>query len=651
MILTDLFKDFFKNLTPEQFRAIITIVIVLVALLIFTIVWLVKMPSLNTKARKVGDGQHGNARWITPKEKKKAYKKIEYDVESWRKGENLPPPKNAGVIIDMERKNDKIYAFVETHDVHVGMFAGTSAGKTAHFLYPNLEYACACGMSFFTTDTKGDLYRNYGFVAKTYYGYNVSVLDLRNPVISNGNNILAQVNKYMDFSKDLENDEAERLAAKAKAEKYAAMISENIVRSDRNQNYGANQYFYDAATGLLTATILLTSEFGEKEERHIASVFTLLTELLEQVKKGKDQYELRLNGILRRLPVEHRARLCAIAATKGGENTNMSVVTTALTKLIRFNDSEMEQMLCFENDIDIEKFCKEKSAIFVVLPEEDPTKYFLVSLLIQQFYRECLIYANSLNNRLPKRVIFYLDEIGTIPKIEGLDMMFSAMRSRNMLAVPIIQDPAQFEDKYGEKSAQTIKSNIACVLYGGFAPESKLAHNISKALGNVTVSTGSVSRNSFKVFETNISTQMTGKPLISEEELNRFKTGEFIVRRSGQYPMKAKLELFLDWGITFPEQLIPKEKKLRPVKYLKAQDLELRILNKYPSPPQPPQKQKFKHPGRPTVVEYQQDSKSIQDMMQIPADSVTAAVCEYEGTSENQNKKSSKLTKKSDIKV
>lgn len=645
MTLTDLFKGFFKNITPEQKTALIQLAVVLFILLILIIVMIIKMPSLNTKARKVGDGQHGDARFITTREKKKAYKNIEYDVASWRKGENLPPPEKAGIIIDMKRSGKKITAYIEPHDVHVGMYAGSGAGKTAYFLYPNLEYACACGMSFFTTDTKGDLYRNYGYIAKTYYGYNVSVLDLRNPIISTGNNILAQVNKYMDLSKNLNLPETERLAAKAKAEKYAALIAENIVKSDRKQNYGANQYFYDAATGILTSTILLVSEFGEKDERHIASVFTLLTELLEQVKVGKDQTELRFNGIIRRLPVEHRARLFATAAIQSSDNTKMSVVTTALTKLISFIDSENEQMLCFENEIDIEKFCREKSAIFVVLPEEDTTKYFLVSLLVQQFYRECLIYADSLGGKIPKRAIFFLDEIGTIPKIEGFDMMFSAARSRNLVFVPILQSPSQLEDKYGEKASEVINSNLACILYGGFSPENKLASKVSKALGNVTVATGSVSKNSFKVFETNISTQMTGKPLMSEGALNRFKTGEFIVRRSGQYPMRTKLELFLNWGISFPEQLIPKEKKLRPVKYLSARNLELRILKTYSMS----QQQKFTHPGRPTVIEHNQESKMIQDM-QIPADSVTAAVYEYEETNA-EKQKPSKLTKKSDIKL
>lgn len=108
--------------------------------------------------------------------------------------------------------------------------------------------------------------------------------------------------------------------------------------------------------------------------------------------------------------------------------------------------------------------------------------------------------------------------------------------------------------------------------------------------------------------------------------------------------MKAKLELFLNWGITFPEQLIPKEKKLRPVKYLSAHNLELRILKAFP----PPLQQKFTHPGKP-IANEKREEKIIQDM-QIPADSVTAAVREYEETNA-EKQKPSKLTKKSDIKL
>lgn len=77
-------------------------------------------------------------------------------------------------------------------------------------------------MSWLSTDTKGDVCRNYGNVAKQY-GYNVSVIDLRNPTRSNGNNLLHLVNKYMDLY------QADgKLVYKAKAEKYAKIISKPL---------------------------------------------------------------------------------------------------------------------------------------------------------------------------------------------------------------------------------------------------------------------------------------------------------------------------------------------------------------------------------------------------------------------------------------
>ena len=97
-----------------------------------------------------------------------------------------------------------------------------------------------------------------------------------------------------------------------------------------------------------------------------------------------------------------------------------------------FLDSEMDQILCFESTLDTETFCREKSAIFIVLPEEDNTKYFMVSLFLQQLYREMLTIADEHGGKLPNRVMMFADEIGTIPKIESREMMFSAGRSRRI---------------------------------------------------------------------------------------------------------------------------------------------------------------------------------------------------------------------------
>lgn len=161
---------------------------------------------------------------------------------------------------------------IDTGDVHTLMIGAAGVGKTAYWLYPCIEYACASGMSWLSTDTKGDIMRNYGQIAKDY-GYHVSVIDLRNPTKSNGNNLLHLVNKYMDLYKK----HPDKLVYKARCEKYAKIISKTIILSGMDAaSFGQNAYFYDAAEGLLTATILLVAEFCKPEQRHIVSVFKII---------------------------------------------------------------------------------------------------------------------------------------------------------------------------------------------------------------------------------------------------------------------------------------------------------------------------------------------------------------------------------------
>ena len=140
--------------------------------------------------------QNGTARFATKKEIAETYVQVPYEPELWRRGENLPAAQ--GLVLGSMERAGKLYALVDTGDVHCLMIGAAGVGKTAHFLYPNIEYACACGMSFLTTDTKGDLYRNYAGIAKKYYGYHTAVIDLRNPTRSDSDNMLHLVNKYMD---------------------------------------------------------------------------------------------------------------------------------------------------------------------------------------------------------------------------------------------------------------------------------------------------------------------------------------------------------------------------------------------------------------------------------------------------------------------
>ncbi|MCQ4022392.1 MULTISPECIES: type IV secretory system conjugative DNA transfer family protein [unclassified Ruminococcus] len=532
----------------------------------------------NIKSRTVGDGQHGTARWATKREIRKTYRHIPFTPEQWREqakngkapttaeGEPLPQ----GIVVGCTGNTT---AMVDTGDVHALMIGAAGVGKTAYWLYPCIEYACASGMSWLSTDTKGDIMRNYGQIAKDY-GYHVSVIDLRNPTRSNGNNLLHLVNKYMD----LYQANPDKLVYKARCEKYAKIISKTIILSGMDAaSFGQNAYFYDAAEGLLTATILLVAEFCRPEQRHIVSVFKIIQELLAPSgKKGKNQFQ----QLMEMLPNDHKAKWFAGAALNTAEQSMASVMSTALSRLNAFLDSELEQILCFDTEIDAEKFCKEKSALFIIMPEENPATFFMISLIIQQLYREILAVADENGGKLKNRCVFFCDEYGTLPKIESAEMMFSASRSRRLQIVPIIQSFSQLEKNYGKEGAEIIVDNTQLTIFGGFAPQSSSAETLSKALGSRTVMSGSVSRSKNDPSE---SLQMIERPLMTPDELKSMPKGQFVVMKTGFYPMKVKLKLFFKWGIQFDEKHpyeIPDQGN-RKVEYAAKKDILDGIVKKY----------------------------------------------------------------------
>lgn len=564
-----------------QTQLIGIIIMSVVFILLAVLVYCSNNYSLNgIKKKTVGQGQYGTARFSTNSEIKKTYVQIPFDVKNWRQGKNLPSIQ--GTVVGCKTKGKQTYALIDEGDVHTMMIGAAGVGKTAFFLYPNIEAACASGMSFLSTDLKGDVFRNYGSIAKKYYGYNVSVIDLRNPTRSDENNMLHLVNKYMDIYKA----DKSNLSAKAKAEKYAKITAKTIINIGGGDysSMGQNAFFYDASEGLLASLILLIAEFGDKDERHIVSVFKLIQDLLEPAAESKksDKGQAKpKNGfriLMEKLPDEHKAKWLAGSALFAADQAMMSIISTALSRLNSFIDSELEQILCFGTAIDAEKFCSEKSAIFIVLPEEDISKYFMVSLIIQQLYREILVIADENGGRLKNRVMFFCDEFGSFPKIEGAEAMFSASRSRRISIVAIIQSFAQLDKNYGREGQEIITDNTQLTIFGGFAPNSQSAEILSKALGEQTVLSGSVSHGRDK----SQSLQMIGRPLMTPDELKSMPKGQFIVMKTGTHPMISPLKLYFKWGIKFEEPYMLADKGARKVTYMNKEKLMREAEMKYP---------------------------------------------------------------------
>ena len=574
----------------------------------------------NFKSKTVGDGQHGTARWATPKEIHTTYHVVPFRPHRWRKGENLPTEQGiilgsmggrkrkskGGILLQTSRKlleklrrpvegkrktkkkskalskvkkmieeQRDIRALVDSDDVHCLMIGASGVGKTAFFLYPNLEYACACGMSYLALDTKGDLARNYGCIASKYYGYQVTVIDLRNPTCSDGFNFLTLVNHYMDRVKRDSND----LTARAKAENYAKILAKTIVSPEGSSQYGENAFFYESAEGVLAAVVMLLAEFilPEKdgtEKRHIVSAFKLVQDLLAAPGGGRGKNGFHV--LMDMLPSVHKARWVAGAALTAADQAMASVMSTVLSKLNAFLDSELEQVICRDNPIDAERFASSKCAIFVVIPEEDPTKNFIASLMIQNLSRELFSVTDENRGRLKNRVVIYADEFGTMPPFDVLSL-FSAGRSRGLTLVPIIQSLAQLEKNYGKEGAEIVCDNCQDTIFGGFAPQSKTAEALSSALGSRTVLSGSVSQGK----ESSQSLQMIERPLMTPDELKSIPKGEFVVMKTGTHPMQTRLRLFLDWGITFEKGCPTLEPVVRRVAYAGCEELIANIRKQY----------------------------------------------------------------------
>ena len=205
----------------------------------------------------------------------------------------------------------------------------------------------------------------------------------------------------------------------------------------------------------------------------------------------------------------------------------------------------------------------------------------MISLIIQQRYREILAVADENGGKLKNRCVFFCDEFGTLPKIESAEMMFSASRSRRLQIVPIIQSFAQLEKNYGKEGAEIIVDNTQDTIFGGFAPNSSSAETLSKALGSRTVMSGSVSRSKNDPSQ---SLQMIERPLLTPDELKSLPKGDFIVMKTGVHPMRVHLKLFFKWGIELDDEhpyAVPDQGN-REVKYADKKEIQDSIIEKYP---------------------------------------------------------------------
>lgn len=528
----------------------------------FGIVWLNLTPRLDVRAKKVGDGQHGTARWATDAERHQNYTRVTFGHE-----------KIPGIVVGIEGNA----WLIDTSDSNALLLASPGGGKTKTMLIPTIYYNAAVekrtkkGASLLLTDCKGEELRSSANMLEAN-GYKILFLDFRHPLNSFWFNLMVEVNRYMDKYKAAASD-AEKLIAYARAEKFAKMVANSIVNNmgtaDRSE---ASEFFKDTAQGLVSALILLVSEYGDENERHIISVFKLIIELNGLTDDSSDTLQKnKLKGLLEKIDND-RIRDFAGASITADVRTSMNIFSSALSKLLAFIDAELEQMVCRHspeiNDVD---FIKHPTAIFLICPDEDKTRHFFASLFIRYFVTALITQAEENGGELSREVLALWDEMGQMPAVKDVDSIFTAFRSRKGRFLIALQSYAQLEETYGKSKAKIIKEACQILMFTGISPNSRETLNeLSEVLNKQTVQSGGVTLRAGNYIKNDANYQMVGKPLMSVSDITTLPKFDWIVQRSGAFPIRTHLPLYWDYLKKYPDYKVTLEADIIPVMSLSA---------------------------------------------------------------------------------
>lgn len=522
-----------------------------------------KEKKLNSvQAKNIGNGQHGNSMFLSQKQFEE-----EFTVED--QGRN-----KRGIILGYTQNNNFI---LDDSDKNIQLIGPPGTGKSKSFYEPNLAYNLDVhkntgdGYNIFTIDLKGDQTNKFAQLYKDN-GYNVTVINFRNPFNSEGYNPLDIINFYMDKALKYSENDKEYILNYSKSEKYSKILSDSITSSSEGQSESSSsEYFTTTSSGLLTGIILIVSEYGKTmEERTLISVFELLMEAnqydIDDSEIQKSKLVALLDGIKKR---RVRAKFHTSAATAADAKTSMNIFSSALQKMLSFMTQETEQILIRSNEIlgNLKDYVNKPTIIFLILPDEDETKDFFASLITKTLYNNLIEIAHdNYNGVLPRQWLALEDEAGNFPAIKKKDRIITAVRSRNIKVISAYQNDHQIKRVYGDKIADVIEAGYQTVLTASLSPKDvKGKENMSKRLGKKTIlsastTSGTSSQMSSISSTTSSSTTYTmmGKNIMEIDEITKLKVGEWIIEKVNlPNPIKTKLKVVDEfWNIKETEYSI-----------------------------------------------------------------------------------------------
>lgn len=468
--------------------------------------------------KRIKSNEFGSSDFATMKEIKKHF-------TTWHFGKEN---KIGGMVVSI--KDNKYY--VDTSSNHTLIVGNTGSGKTVSVILPLIFNLADSNESMIINDVKGELYKNsYDYLKKK--NYDIKVINLRdtdNSDFWNPLTIAYQYYKEKNYEKEIEtiND-------------LSNAICEDVTSRDK--------YWQESSSSVLSALSLALIEDAKREEQvHFHSIYNLLVE--HGAKKYGDQNSL--DKYFSERPFGDVAKNLYSTGNFARGETRATIFSILAAKLRIFGDTGVSYMTS-RTSFNIRDIGKKKTAIFLIIPDEKISRHFIGSLFINQVYQVLVEEAQKYNNgTLPIRVNFILDEFSNMVKISEFSKKLTVARSRNVRFYLVIQDFNQLQENYKE-SAGTIKSNTSNWVYLS-TNDYNTAHELSNRIGKYTIATtrtSSSNRYGKNDFNLSSDTSLTGRDLITADELINFKVGEAIILRTRMSPIKTNLKQISEYPFKY----------------------------------------------------------------------------------------------------
>ena len=470
---------------------------------------------------KSGSNEYGSAMWAKNKELKK--------FKVWNIGSNI---KSGGIIVT-NKKNKFYYDDSSNHNLVIG---STGSGKTVSTIMPLIFNLADASESMIINDSKGELLRKSNdYLLKKEY--KIKVINLRNPSNSNYWNPL-----YLPYKYYKENN----------IEKTVELIND-FSYSLCQEVSARDPYWSESSSSVLSGLCLaLIEDSKDKNEVHFNSIYNLLVEhgpktLISKKNSLDDYFDNKKLGNLAK-------NYYATGGFAKGE-TRATIFSVLSSKLKIFNDVGISLMTS-NTDFELEDIGKEKTAVFLVIPDEKESRHILGSLFVDQAYQSLVKVAQEqTTGKLPFRVNFVLDEFANMPPIKSFSNKITVSRSRNIRFYLIIQDFDQLKEKYKEQTG-TIKSNCNNWIYL-LTADNDTAKEISNRLGKYTITTSRMSTSTrLNKIDLNVSNDksLIGRDLLTPDELMKFNLGEGIFIQTRLNPIRSKFVQIDEYPIKIIEK-------------------------------------------------------------------------------------------------